>query len=132
VTISVPDEKIAASRDAFDGNFPVPRNKRLENSRPAITRGSCIPTYLTWVRYWTVSEARAYLPRVRELAECIRHAAKLRAGEAGSTNGNRAPILDAQEALEELQAGDIVFRDAMSGLLDFHAEHAAGNVGPQR
>jgi hypothetical protein len=76
------------------------------------------------VRYWTVSEARAYLPRVRELAECIRHAARLRSGEAGSTNGNRAPILDAQEALEEMQAGDIIFRDAMTGLLDFHAKGA--------
>ena len=53
------------------------------------------------MRYWTVSEARDYLPRVRELAECIRHAAKLRKGEAGSTNGNKAPILLAQEALEE-------------------------------
>jgi hypothetical protein len=73
------------------------------------------------VRYWTVTEARAYLPRVRELAERIRYAARLRAGEAGSTNGNRAPILDAQEALEELQEGDIVFRDARTGLLDFHA-----------
>jgi hypothetical protein len=80
------------------------------------------------VRYWTVSEARAYLPRVRELAECIQYAAKLRAGQAGSTNGNRAPILDAQEALEELQAGDIVFRDAMTGLLDFHAKGADGVV----
>ena len=80
------------------------------------------------MRYWTVSEARAYLPRVRELAECIRHAAKLRAGEAGSTNGNRAPILDAQEALDELQAGDIIFRDAMTGLLDFHAKGADGVV----
>jgi hypothetical protein len=80
------------------------------------------------VRYWTVSEAREYLPRVRELAECIRHAARLRAGEAGSHNGRRAPILDAQEALEELQAGDIIFRDAMTGLLDFHARGADGVV----
>jgi hypothetical protein len=80
------------------------------------------------VRYWTVSEARAYLPRVRELAECIQHAAKLRAGQAGSANGKRAPILDAQEALEELQQGDILFRDAMTGLLDFHAKGADGVV----
>lgn len=80
------------------------------------------------MRYWTVSEARAHLPRVRQLAECIRHAAKLRKGEAASANGNRAPILLAQEALEELQAGDIVFRDAMTGLLDFHAMGADGVV----
>lgn len=80
------------------------------------------------MRYWTVSEARAYLPRVRELAECIRYAAKLRAGEAGSHNGQRAPIVEAQEALEELQEGDIIFRDAMTGLLDFHAKGADGVV----
>jgi len=80
------------------------------------------------VRYWTVTEARAHLPRVRELAECIRHAAQLRAGKAGSTNGNRAPILDAEEAYQELRAGDIIFRDAMTGLLDFHAKGADGVV----
>ena len=80
------------------------------------------------MRYWTVSEARAYLPRVRELAERIRHAAQLRAGKAASTNGSRAPILDAEEAYQELRSGDIIFRDAMTGLLDFHAKGADGVV----
>ncbi len=80
------------------------------------------------MRYWTVTEARSYLPRVRELAEAIRYAAKLRAGEPGSKNGQRAPIIEAQEALEELQAGNIIFRDAMTGLLDFHAKGADGVV----
>lgn len=79
-------------------------------------------------RYWTVDEARGYLPRVRELAEIIRHAAMVRAGVSGSTNGHRSPIRDAQDALEELEAGDIVLRDASSGLLDFRARGADGEV----
>lgn len=80
------------------------------------------------VRYWTVEEARAYLPRLRELAEVIHHAAQMRAGMAGSTNGHRSPIRDAQEALEEMEAGDIILRDASTGLLDFHALGADGVV----
>jgi hypothetical protein len=80
------------------------------------------------VRYWTVPEARAYLPRLRELVLTIRHAAQLRAGQPGSHNGDRAPIVAAQEAFEELQGGDIILRDAMSGLIDFHAKGADGVV----
>lgn len=80
------------------------------------------------MRYWTVEEAKAYLPRLRELAEVIRHAAQQRAGVVGSTNGKRSPIRDAQEALDEIEAGDILFRDASTGLLDFHAQGPDGVV----
>jgi hypothetical protein len=73
------------------------------------------------VRYWTVDEARDYLPRLRELVETIHHAARVRAGAAGSVNGDRSPMAAAQEAFEELEEGDIVLRDATTGLVDFHA-----------
>jgi hypothetical protein len=80
------------------------------------------------VRFWTVEEARAYLPRVKELVEVIRQAALVRAGRYPSPNGRRSLLVDAQEAYEELQEGDIILRDATSGLLDFHAQGADGVV----
>jgi hypothetical protein len=80
------------------------------------------------VRYWTVEEAQAYLPRVRELVEVIRQAALVRAGRHPSPNGQRSLLVDAQEAYEELQAGDILLRDATTGLLDFRARGADGVV----
>jgi energy-converting hydrogenase Eha subunit A len=39
VTISVCDALIAAVIASLELNFPVPRNKREENSFPAIVRG---------------------------------------------------------------------------------------------
>ena len=80
------------------------------------------------MRYWTVAEAREYLPRLRQLVGVIRHAAQAHAGKIPSVNGNRSPMVDAQEAFEELQAGDIVLRDAHTGLIDFHARGADGVV----
>jgi hypothetical protein len=80
------------------------------------------------VRFWTVEEARAYLPRVKELVEVIREAALVRAGSRPSANGERSPMRDAQEAFEELQEGDIILRDANQGLIDFHAQGADGVV----
>lgn len=80
------------------------------------------------MRYWTVEEAQAYLPRVRELVEVIRQAALVRAGRHPSPNGQRSLLVDAQEAYEELQAGDILLRDATTGLLDFRARGADGVV----
>ena len=68
-----------------------------------------------------MEEARAYLPRLRELVGVIRHAAQARTGAAPSENGDRSPMVDAQEAYEELLAGDIILRDAITGLIDFHA-----------
>lgn len=80
------------------------------------------------MRFWTVEEARGYLPRVKELVEVIRDAALVRAGTMPSANGSRSPIHDAQEAYEELQAGDIILRDATQGLIDFHAQGDDGVV----
>jgi hypothetical protein len=80
------------------------------------------------MRFWTVEEARAHLPRVKELVEVIRQAALVRAGRHPSPNGQRSLLVDAQEAYEELQEGDIILRDATTGLLDFHAQGADGVV----
>jgi len=92
----------------------------LAAGSPASYRGA--------VRYWTVEEARAYLPRVRELVETIRHATLARAGKAPSTNGDHSPMADAQQAFEELEAGDIVLRDPSTGLIDFRAMGTDGVV----
>lgn len=80
------------------------------------------------MRFWTVDEARAYLPRVRELVGVIRRAALVRAGRHPSPNGQRSLLVDAEEAYEELREGHIILRDAVSGLLDFHAQGADGVV----
>ncbi|HEX2192869.1 MAG TPA: DUF2203 family protein [Acidimicrobiales bacterium] len=80
------------------------------------------------MRFWTVEEARAYLPRLKELVETIHHAAQARTGAVPSSNGDRSPMVDAQEAYEELLAGDIILRDAGTGLIDFHAQGADGVV----
>ncbi len=85
-------------------------------------------TTVLLVRFWTVEEARAYLPRVRELVGVIRRAALVRAGRHPSQNGERSYLIDAQEAYEELTAGDIILRDATTGLIDFHAQGTDGVV----
>ncbi len=80
------------------------------------------------MRYWTVDEARAYLPRLKELVETIHHAARAQKGAVPSVNGDRSPMRDAQEAYEELLAGDIILRDPNTGLVDFHARGSDGVV----
>jgi hypothetical protein len=80
------------------------------------------------VRFWTVDEARAYLPRIRHLLGVIRGVAT---GAARSSTNGHGPVgaADAvQASLEELQAGDIILRDAESGLIDFHALGTDGVV----
>jgi hypothetical protein len=80
------------------------------------------------VRYWSVEEARAYLPRLRELLSVIRGVAT---GAARAPTNGHGPVDAADEvqaALEELQAGDIILREAESGLIDFHARAADGVV----
>ena len=77
-------------------------------------------------RFWTVEEARAYLPRVRELVEVVRDGA--RAVERLRGNGHGGPPEGLEEALSELQDGDIVLRDPDSGLIDFHARGDDGVV----
>lgn len=73
------------------------------------------------MRYWTVDEARAYLPRLTELITAVRNAAMV--ATRAHTNGHRDPgaHVDPRLALEELDEGDIVLRDPEQGLIDFHA-----------
>lgn len=78
------------------------------------------------MRYWTVDEARAYLPHLRELVERVRDATLARARVAG--NGHGGGPAGAREALDELAEGDIVLRDPATGLIDFHALGADGVV----
>ena len=72
------------------------------------------------MRYWTVDEARAALPRVRELVQLVRRAALVGARVNGNGHGPR-PAADVRAALEELAADDIVVRDPATGLIDFPA-----------
>ena len=78
------------------------------------------------MRYWTVEEARAYLPRLRELVERIRRASLAAARARG--NGHGPATDDVRDALAELAENDIVLRDPSAGLIDFHARGADGVV----
>jgi hypothetical protein len=76
------------------------------------------------VRAWTLDEANAALPRVRDLLARARAAAS-RADAA--TNGQRAPAVEELEAvLAEVNADGIVLRDIDRGLVDFPAETSDG------
>ena len=70
-------------------------------------------------RFWTVDEARAYLPRLRELVERVRDGAL--ATERVRGNGGSGPDAGLDEALSELSDGDIILRDTETSLIDFHA-----------
>lgn len=79
------------------------------------------------MRYWTVEEARTYLPRLRDLVEVIQRAVALTS--VARTNGHgQQPGGDARKALAELEEGSIIVRDPGSGLVDFHALGADGVV----
>jgi hypothetical protein len=80
------------------------------------------------VRYWTVDEASAYLPRLAELVAGIREAVGVAA--RASTNGHRrvGPSIDPRQAIAELQNGDIILRDPEQGIIDFHARGQDGVV----
>ena len=61
--------------------------------------------------------------------ETIRHSGQVRAGKVGSRNGHASPVSRrAGRRVEELKAGDIILRDATTGLIDFHALGADGVV----
>lgn len=82
------------------------------------------------MRYWTVDEARAYLPRLRVLIRAVQRAAETATVAHG--NGHTRPA-DKEEpvvtdALAELEAGDIILRDPDRGLVDFHARGEDGVV----
>jgi hypothetical protein len=72
------------------------------------------------MRYWTVEEARAALPRVRELVQVVRRAALVGARVNGNGHGPPAED-DVRAALDALGADGIVVRDPSVGLIDFPA-----------
>jgi len=78
------------------------------------------------MRFWTPDEARAYLPRLRELVERIREASLAVARARG--NGHGPATDDVRDALAKLAEHDIVLRDPSVGLVDFHARGADGVV----
>jgi hypothetical protein len=78
------------------------------------------------VRFWSVEEARAYLPRLRDLVGLIKRTADAHARVR--SNGHDGPPAGADDALAELAAGDIIVRDPHAGLIDFHALGGDGVV----
>ncbi len=97
-------------------------------SQPDAPSSPAFVFYRTTVRYWTVEEARAYLPRLRQLVETIRQSNQVEAGRVGSRNGSTSPAADAKAAVEELAATDIILRDTTTGLSDFPAMGEDGVV----
>jgi hypothetical protein len=92
---------------------------------------------------WTVDEARAYLPRLRQLLEVVRRAAVVsaRARSNGHRDATGAPAshrspdaegtgelrgLGPEEALAEIEGRGIVLRDLERGLVDFPSRHPGG------
>jgi hypothetical protein len=87
------------------------------------------------MRYWTVDEANAALPRVGEVVRRIRDAAaeaQQRAelvAKRAPANGHVPPDESAQSlhaAVRELSAEGIVVRDPQAGLIDFPAKSPSG------
>jgi hypothetical protein len=86
-------------------------------------------------RYWTLEEANAALPRVRETVRRIQELVRRRREQAerasGRVHGNgHAPsderASELQGALEELTRDGIVLRDVDNGLVDFPARSPSG------
>ncbi len=98
-------------------------------SRPAWRRAH-LHFYIPGVtRYWTVDEARAFLPRLRELVDTVSGAVATAAASKSNGHGTATPApLTVTEALNELEANDIVLRDTDRGLIDFHARGEDGVV----
>jgi hypothetical protein len=80
------------------------------------------------VRFWTESEASAYLPRLRDILSLVRGVAVAAARAPTNGHGPVGAADDVRAALAELEEGDIILRDAESGLVDFHARGADGVV----
>ncbi|HVF74437.1 MAG TPA: DUF2203 family protein [Acidimicrobiales bacterium] len=72
------------------------------------------------MRYWTVEEAREYLPRLRELLDVLQRASVV-AGKPRTNGHGLRPGDDPEAAAAELAASDIVVRDPTVGLVDFAA-----------
>ncbi|HZD00739.1 MAG TPA: DUF2203 domain-containing protein [Actinomycetes bacterium] len=85
--------------------------------------------------YWTVEEANAALPRVRETVLRIQELVGERREQVGRTaariegNGHApgdAPAAELRRTLQQLSAEGIVLRDVDNGLVDFPARSASG------
>jgi hypothetical protein len=80
------------------------------------------------MRFWRVEEARAYLPRLRELLAVVRQVAQAAANAPTNSHGPVGMADKVREALQEFEAGDIIVRDVVEGIIDFHAQGADGVV----
>ena len=80
------------------------------------------------MRYWTVEEARAYLPRLRELVAVVQDAGLVAERASGNGQGRSVAGSEVQAALQELEEGDIVLRHLGAGLVDFPARGEDGVV----
>jgi len=78
------------------------------------------------VKLWTVEEARASLPRLRELVALVQDAAVPTADPF--TLQLRDGSEHAEAALEELQEKGIILRQLPNGLVDFPSTGADGDV----
>ncbi len=88
----------------------------------------CVGSSLALMRFWTVEEARAYLPRLRDLLAVIRGVAVGAARAPTNGHGPIGVVDEVRAGLDELRAGDLVLRDPESGLIDFHARGTDGVV----
>lgn len=78
------------------------------------------------VKLWTVDEARAYLPRLRELVALVQSAAV--ATDDPFTLRLRDGSEHAEAALEELHELGIMLRQLPNGLVDFPSTGQDGDV----
>ncbi len=78
------------------------------------------------MRYWTVKEARAYLPRLRQMVALVQEAAV--PGREPGTMSVAVGSEHAEAALAELEEGDIVLRHLGAGLVDFPSLDDAGEL----
>lgn len=78
------------------------------------------------MRYWTVDEARAYLPRLRQLVATITGA--VLPGPAPGTFVLSQGAEHAEAALAELQERGVILRQLAAGLIDFPSLGDDGRV----
>lgn len=78
------------------------------------------------MRFWTVEQARAYLPRVRELLAELQHAVV--PGPDAGTLRVPAGAEHAEAALAELEESGVILRQLPAGLVDFPSLGDDGDV----
>jgi hypothetical protein len=76
--------------------------------------------------YWTVDEARDYLPRLRELVASVQEAAT--PGAHAGTFALRPGAEHAEAAVVELQERGVILRQLDAGLVDFPSLGEDGKV----